>query len=152
MLAVSGRMKIATPITPIGNSSCLLYCLLHSKKTVRRSNLMTKVKQYFHNMPRHIAIIGAFLAGIIVAGVIFWVSRSNPQADASLTPRAARIERVEGSVGLSHAQAQPQAQTGVAESEWEEATRNAPLTTGDRVSLLWPSPGGITRAWIQVPH
>ncbi len=88
------------------------------------------VKQYFHTMPKHVAIIGAFLAGIIVAGVIFWVSKSGSKAD-NLMPRAARIERVEGSVGLSHAQAPTQ--KDVAEPEWEEATRNAPLVTGDRV-------------------
>jgi hypothetical protein len=90
-----------------------------------------RVTQYFRNMPKHTAIIGAFLAGIIVAGIVFWVSRSNPKADDNLAPRAARIERVDGSVGISRVE--PEVEKDVAETEWEEASRNAPLAAGDRV-------------------
>jgi hypothetical protein len=89
---------------------------------------MTKrFTQYFQNTPKYVPVLGAFLAGAIVASIIYFVSRS-PKADDNLALRAARIERVDGSVGI----ARPQTQEA-SEGEWEEAGRNAPLTTGDRI-------------------
>jgi hypothetical protein len=91
--------------------------------------MTNKFTQYFKNTPKYIPVVGAFLAGIAVAGIIYFVSRSSPKADDHLALRAARVERIDGSVGIGH----PQAQATAAEPEWEEAGRNAPLTTGDRI-------------------
>jgi hypothetical protein len=92
--------------------------------------MMTKkFTQYFQNTPKYIPVLGAFLAGIIVASIIYFVSRSSPKADDTLALRAARIERVDGNVGI----ARPETKEDATESDWEEASRNAPLTTGDRI-------------------
>jgi hypothetical protein len=88
-----------------------------------------KLTQYFKNTPKYIPVLGAFLAGVIVASIIYFVSRSSPKADDNLALRAARIERIDGDVGIAH----PETQEEVAATDWEEASRNAPLTTGDRI-------------------
>ncbi|MBI3650069.1 MAG: hypothetical protein HY231_03385 [Acidobacteria bacterium] len=90
---------------------------------------MNRIKQSFQRMPKTAAIIGAFSAGIVLTSILFLVFRSPSKADDNLLPRAARIERVEGNVGLAHTQALPNG----GEPNWEEASKNTPLVTGDRV-------------------
>jgi hypothetical protein len=87
------------------------------------------LKNYLSNIPPHVAILGVLLAVVAGAGVAFLLSRSEPTANASFVPRAARIERVEGSVDI----ARTLAEQNVSEPAWEEAVRNAPLAVGDRV-------------------
>lgn len=76
-----------------------------------------------------IAILGVVLAAALVAGVIYQQSRSESTAEAKVAPYAARVEQVEGSVGVASALNEEDA----AELEWEEADRNTPLVAGDRV-------------------
>src|SRR5215213_4591206 len=55
--------------------------------------------------------------------------RHEPKAEALALPRAARVERVDGEVGLSR-----DLDAGADdESDWVELTPNTPLTVGDRV-------------------
>src|ERR1044071_223303 len=55
--------------------------------------------------------------------------RHEPKAEALAAPRAARVERVDGEVGLSRNLDANMDD----ESNWVELTPNTPLTTGDRV-------------------
>ena len=76
----------------------------------------------------HLTLV--FLVCAVAGGVAaaLWV-RHEPKAEALALPRAARVERVDGEVGLSrdlNADADD-------ESTWQELTPNTPLTTGDRV-------------------
>jgi uncharacterized protein DUF6600 len=73
------------------------------------------------------ALIILLLAGVVGAsGVALLLARSGSDAKADLVPRAARVERVEGDVGVAHAFDGEQAQ-------WDEAAVNTPVTVGDRI-------------------
>lgn len=80
-------------------------------------------------VPQNVVIIAALVAIVGISGLALWLTRSEPKADAAIMPRAARIERVEGEVGIARTFDQEQE----AELEWADAVMNAPLTTGDRV-------------------
>jgi len=54
------------------------------------------------------------------------LSKPDPASESSLNPQAARIERVEGEVGVVSA-------FDDGEQEWADATINTPLTAGDRI-------------------
>jgi hypothetical protein len=76
----------------------------------------------------HLTLV--FIACAALGGVAaaLWM-RHEPKAEALSVPRAARVERVDGEVGLSR-------DLGAAtndESGWVELTPNTPLTTGDRL-------------------
>ena len=87
------------------------------------------LKNYLSKIPPHIAIIGALIAVVAIAGVSLLLSRSEPTANASFVPRAARVERVEGNVDI----ARTLAEQNTEEPAWEDAVHNAPLAVGDRV-------------------
>lgn len=73
--------------------------------------------------------MGALLAIVVAAGVALMFTKSEPKTDAAIVPRAARVERVEGEVGIARAFAGEE----LSEPDWTEATINAPLTVGDRI-------------------
>jgi hypothetical protein len=81
----------------------------------------------FSKVPPHVAIIAVLVAVIGAAGAALLLTKSEPKAEALVAPRAARIERVEGSVGLAHGL------NNNAEPDWTEAALNTPLTVGDRI-------------------
>jgi hypothetical protein len=91
--------------------------------------MLRTIKQRFQRMPKSVALIGAFIAGIALASALFFIFRANSKASDNLLPRAARVERVDGSVGLTHSQALEDQ----AKLDWEEASKNATLVTGDRI-------------------
>ncbi len=64
--------------------------------------------------------------GAVVAGL--WM-RHEPKTEAMALPHAARVERVDGEVGLSR----DLVEDGEQEPRWVELTPNMPLTTGDRL-------------------
>src|SRR5687768_5522057 len=66
-----------------------------------------------------IALAFALLGGI---GAALWL-RNEPTTEAAVLPNAARVERVDGAVGLNHG---PDAQ-------WIEVTPNTPVSVGDRL-------------------
>ncbi len=68
------------------------------------------------------------IAGAIIAAVAaLFFMRYERTASAKETPRAARIERVDGQVGLNRSLDQTQ------NAQWVEATANTPISVGDRV-------------------
>src|SRR5712671_3949972 len=66
----------------------------------------------------------AIVAGL---GAMAW-TKYERTAEARALPNAARIERVEGQVGLNHS-----LDASSPKAEWIEATVNTPITIGDRV-------------------
>ncbi|HEX8091787.1 MAG TPA: DUF6600 domain-containing protein, partial [Blastocatellia bacterium] len=81
----------------------------------------------FSKVPPHVAIVTVLVAVIGASGLALLLTKSEPKAEALTAPRAARIERVDGNVGLAHGfnnDAQP---------DWTEAALNTPLTVGDRI-------------------
>jgi hypothetical protein len=70
-------------------------------------------------------IVCAVLGGVAAA---LWM-KHEPKAEALALPRAARVERVDGEVGLSR----DLASDADDESNWVELTPNTPLTVGDRL-------------------
>jgi hypothetical protein len=66
----------------------------------------------------------AIAAGV---GAIAW-TKYEQTAEARALPNAARIERVDGQVGLNHS-----LDASSTKAEWIEATANTPITIGDRV-------------------
>src|SRR5215471_2530988 len=75
-----------------------------------------------------LAIIGIGLVAIAVATVTaVLLTRRGSTVDANtLQPSAARIDRVDGSVGIAPAEDNK-------EPDWSEATVNTPVTVGDRI-------------------
>src|SRR5215208_7628205 len=76
----------------------------------------------------HLTLVFLAFAALGAGAAALWM-RDVPKAEALALPHAARVERVDGEVGLSrdlNAEA-------VDESNWVELTPNTPLTTGDRL-------------------
>jgi len=75
----------------------------------------------------HLGIV--FIAFALLGGVAaaLWM-RHEPKAEALALPHAARVERVDGEVGLSRSLS-----SDATEPQWVELTPNTPLTVGDRV-------------------
>ena len=71
-----------------------------------------------------VAILCAVLGG---AAAALWV-RYEQTAEAQALPGAARIERVDGQVGLNHS-----LDTDGSNTRWDEATSNTPVSVGDRI-------------------
>src|SRR5688500_18411561 len=76
----------------------------------------------------HLALVFLGFAALGAVAAALWM-RHEPKAEALAIPRAARVERVEGEVGLGR---------GIddaadAEGRWIELTPNTPLTEGDRL-------------------
>jgi hypothetical protein len=74
--------------------------------------------------PHATLVVGCALIAAMIA--VFW-TRYERSAHASALPNAARIERVEGQVGLNHSN------DSATNSEWIAATANTPISVGDRV-------------------
>ncbi|HWP43011.1 MAG TPA: FecR domain-containing protein, partial [Blastocatellia bacterium] len=70
-----------------------------------------------------LVIIGLIMGGSAMA---LLVSKREPATDATLNPQVARIERVEGEVGVVSADEGD-------DQQWTEATINAPVTAGDTI-------------------
>jgi len=83
---------------------------------------MNKIKAWPHLTL--IALAFALVGGVVAA---LWV-RNEPTTEAAALPNAARVERVDGEVGLNH---------GLGESgpeeQWIEVTPNTPVSVGDRL-------------------
>lgn len=81
----------------------------------------------FSKVPPHVAVVTVLIAVVGASGLALLLTRSEPKAEALVAPRAARIERVEGNVGLAHGL------SNNAQPDWTEAALNTPLTVGDRI-------------------
>src|SRR5947207_7795075 len=73
--------------------------------------------------------IGVALAAIVAAsGIAYLITRSpSAEADTSVQPIAARIDQVDGSVGIARISADNE------QTDWTEATVNTPVSMGDRI-------------------
>ena len=91
--------------------------------------MLKQLSKRFSKIPLPVALGGVIIAIIAAAGAALLLSRSEPKAQALTAPRAARIERVEGNVGLAHS-LEPGDED---QTEWMEAVVNTPLTVGDRI-------------------
>jgi len=74
--------------------------------------------------PHAVLIVLAFAAVAGVAAAL-WV-RYERSAEAKVLPNAARIERVNGQVGVNQS-------LDASSAQWVEATANTPITVGDRI-------------------
>ncbi|MFL6332715.1 MAG: DUF6600 domain-containing protein [Pyrinomonadaceae bacterium] len=75
----------------------------------------------------HLTLVFLACAALGGVGAALWM-KHEPKAEALARPRAARVERVDGEVGLSRDLASDQD-----ENNWVELTPNTPLTVGDRL-------------------
>jgi uncharacterized protein DUF6600/FecR-like protein len=75
----------------------------------------------------HATLIVLGCAIVAGAAALFW-TKYERTAEARALPNAARIERVDGQVGLNHS-----LDAGSTKADWIEATANTPITIGDRV-------------------
>jgi FecR protein len=75
----------------------------------------------------HLTIVAVLCAVVGGAAAALWF-RNEPKAEALTVPRAARLERVDGEVGLDRGFGDLDPET-----EWLVGTPNMPLTAGDRL-------------------
>jgi hypothetical protein len=94
----------------------------------RRSNFRHFIRR-LSKVPPHVAIILALLGIVGISGAVLLFKHTEPKAEAMVVPRAARLERVDGTVSI--AQALNHADND--QLTWQDAVVNAPLTVGDRV-------------------
>jgi len=75
------------------------------------------------------AIAGALIIAVVISGVTLLLTRggSEVNANAAMQPHAARLDRVDGSVGIARAEDEDK------ELDWTEASVNTPITVGDRI-------------------
>ena len=77
------------------------------------------------------AIAGALILVVVISGLALLLTRGGSEAKANpaLQPYAARLDRVDGSVGIARARGE------VADDQlqWSEAAINTPVTVGDRI-------------------
>jgi hypothetical protein len=85
-------------------------------------------KKLFSVSPR-VAITGILIAVVAGSGVAFLLTRGGErvEADDTVQPVAARIDRVDGSVGIARVEDEN------TDPDFAEATVNAPVTVGDRI-------------------
>src|SRR5712691_4297788 len=75
----------------------------------------------------HATLIVLGCAIVAGAAALFW-TKYERTAEARALPNAARIERVDGQIGLNHS-----LDAGSTKPDWIEAAPNTPITVGDRV-------------------
>ena len=75
----------------------------------------------------HATLIVLGCAIVAGAAALLW-TKYERTAEARALPNAARIERVDGQVGLNHS-----LDTSSTKADWIEATANTPITVGDRL-------------------
>src|ERR1700730_5572114 len=97
-------------------------------KTMRRIHIGSiPISKVLSSVPRRILLIAA-VCGTALVAMLAWLIWPSAQAQAFTGVRAARIERVDGSVRVDRVSGASEANEG-----WVEASRNTPLTTGNRV-------------------
>ena len=75
----------------------------------------------------HLTVVFLIFAALGAGAAALWM-RHEPTAQALAVPHAARVERVDGEVGLSR-----DLDADEQEASWVELTPNTPLTAGDRL-------------------
>ncbi|HKV38727.1 MAG TPA: hypothetical protein VJX67_05915, partial [Blastocatellia bacterium] len=103
-----------------------------------------------YGIPTYIVVVVLVMGGIIIGGsavLIYKQLEPGAQADTAM-PLAARVDQTDGNVGIDHQlnsqttgtpATTPPTTGGVdtaansASTNWEEATRNTPVSVGDRL-------------------
>jgi hypothetical protein len=77
------------------------------------------------------AIVGALIIEVVISGMALLLTRggSDAKTNAEMQPHAARLERVDGSVGIARVRVEDKDN----EVRWVEASVNTPVTVGDRI-------------------
>src|SRR5918999_1135308 len=75
----------------------------------------------------HLTVVFLIFAALGAGAVMLW-TRYEPTAKSLTVPSAARVERVDGEVGLSRSFS-----ANTSDPQWIEITPNTPLTVGDRL-------------------
>jgi len=85
--------------------------------------------QRLRRMSPFVLLTAGVLAGLVVAAGAWLLFRDKTQASSNVEPYAARIERVDGDVGI----ARIDQLTSSEDEGWTNASINAPVAVGDRV-------------------
>jgi hypothetical protein len=91
-------------------------------------HLLKRIK----TIPPYKAIIAGLVAIIGVLTTLLIIKHTETPVEAFSTPRAARLERVDGSVDMMHS-LNNDSEDSDTQADWVAATPNAPITVGDRV-------------------
>jgi hypothetical protein len=77
-----------------------------------------------------VAIAGVLIIVVVIAGITLLLTRGGSEANAnpSMQPHAARLDRLDGSVGIARTEGNDDQQL-----DWAEAAVNTPITVGDRI-------------------
>ena len=91
--------------------------------------MFAELKKKLSSVSPRVAITGLLIAVVAGSGVALLLTRGGEkvEADDTVQPVAARIERVDGSVGIA------QVEDENTDPDFAEATVNAPVTVGDRI-------------------
>ncbi len=91
-------------------------------------NMFKRLTTRLSSLSPRVAVAGVLIAIVAATGVALLLRRGEPKVDADtvVEPRAARIDRVEGSVAIAPIDDDE-------EPDWAEATLNTPITIGDRI-------------------
>ena len=91
--------------------------------------MLKQFTQRLSSISRRTAIVTALIVVIAVSGIALLLTRGGSEANANpaIQPHAARLDRVDGSVGIARAE------DGDKQPDWTEATVNTPVTVGDRI-------------------
>jgi len=89
--------------------------------------MFNKFKGHLSKVKPSTALVGALIGIVVIAATVLLLTRGGSKAEASVQPFAARVDRVDGSVGIARIKADNN------QLEWSEATVNTPVSIGDRI-------------------
>ena len=91
--------------------------------------MFAELRKKISSVSPRVAITGVLIAIVAGSGVAFLLTRGGErvEADDTVQPVAARIDRVDGSVGIARFEDEN------TDPDFAEATVNAPVTVGDRI-------------------
>jgi hypothetical protein len=89
--------------------------------------MFSKFRGHLSKVKPSTALVGALIGVLVIAGAAVLLTRTGSKAEAAMQPFAARVDRVDGSVGIARMKADNN------QTEWSEATVNTPVTVGDRI-------------------
>ena len=100
-----------------------------SRKHVNQGviNMFNNFKGHLSKIRPSTALVGALIGIVVIAATVLLLTRGGSKAEASVQPFAARVDRVDGSVGIARIKADNN------QLEWSEATVNTPVSIGDRI-------------------
>src|SRR5215217_6584257 len=85
----------------------------------------------------HLTVVAILSAGLTMGAVMLW-NKHEQTTQAATLPSAARIERIDGEVGLQRSLAGDDS-----DQQWVEVTPNTPISVGDRIYARENSRTGI---------